>query len=139
MGRKKDDDVWNHFKKSKGGVDCNFCQQHYKSENVTKMRRHLISCFHCPDNIKSRLKQMPSMDDNLAEKVTDSLDLAAVTMESESTTSQSSRASTPHSSRASTPQLSRPTTPNLQRFFDRITEKENVRFAILLRNVICEW
>lgn len=128
MGRKKDDDVWNHFKKEKGGVDCNFCKQHYKSENVTKMRKHLISCFHCPENIKLRLKQMPSLDENLAEKVSDSLDLAGVTTESASTTPQSSRASTPHSSRASTPISSRPTTPNVQRFFDRMTEKENVSY-----------
>lgn len=134
MGRKKNDDVWNHFNENKGGVNCNFCQKNYKVPNVTKMKNHLISCLHCPDNIKSKMKGL-SVDEKLAEKVSDALVLAGITTESASP--NSSRASTPQSSRASTPQplsqtSSRPSTPNFPRFVDRMTDKENVSFAFCL-------
>lgn len=120
MGRKKDDEVREHFEEDKNGFKCVFCKKHYKNENVTKMRAHLISCLHCPDNVKHALaKHTSTVDGNLAENVFDSLDLAAI-----------ETASLSASSRASTPQSSRASTPSLARYLDRMTDKDNVSFVI---------
>lgn len=120
MGRKKDDKVREHFVEDpKGGFKCVFCKKHYKNENVTKMRNHLVSCLQCPDKVKHALaKHTSTVDENLTDNVFESLDLAAIESASLST-----------SSRASTPQSSRTTTPNLARFFDRMTDKDNVSFV----------
>lgn len=132
MGRKKNEEVWTHFTSKIGGAECNFCKQVYKSENVTKMRNHLLSCFHCPENIKLRLDRNRTTERNLSEKLSDALELDTNATES----SVSSAQSTPQNSRPSTPQTSsRASTPNFPRsitpFVDRMSDRENVSFTIL--------
>lgn len=134
MPRKKNEEVWAHFTKKIGGAECNYCKQVYKSENVTKMRKHLLSCFHCPENIKAKLDRNSMVDTNLTEKLSEALEIATNDMElsSAASTPQSSRPSTPNTSRASTPSYSRAMTP----FVDRMSDKENVCFALFFCNVM---
>lgn len=124
-----------HFTSKAGGFECNYCKQIYKSENVTKMRKHLTSCFHCPENIKLKLDKNSTMEGNLSEKLSEALELASNTTQSSlasaSSTPQSSRPSTPNTSRASTPNFPRAMTP----FLDRMSDKENVGFALFFYNL----
>lgn len=127
MGRKKNEEVWTQFTSKSGGFECNFCKQTYKSENVTKMRKHLMSCFHCPDNIKLKIDQSSTADANLVEKLSDALELASNATDSP----LASASSTANTSRASTPNFPRSMTP----FLDRMTDKENVGFVFFFCNL----
>lgn len=122
----KKGDVWDHFEEKNGGWQCAYCKTHYKHENATKMRKHLVAnCLHCPDNIKSKLNRKSSVDKSLSEYVSGSLDLtsggAVPKTASVPSTPESSVATTPRTSRSSTPNF-----PNLMSFADRMTDKENV-------------
>lgn len=124
MGRKKNDEVWDHFSKNAGGIECDYCKHQYKSENVTKMRKHLISCLHCPVNVQK------SLDRKSTVKTNSIADLTIDTTESPQSPAPSQNSpSLLHDSRSSTPQSSRPSTPNfLKPFVDRMSDKENVSF-----------
>lgn len=128
MGRKKKENVRQYFSKNKNGIECNFCKLNYKAENVTKMGKHLISCMHCPQNIKSKLdgKQISGME--TFEKQNDTIDSNLSDTTFSTASSSTARSSTPMSSRPSSPFFSR-----VSSFLDRMTEKENVNFQLKCR------
>lgn len=137
MGRTKNQNVWRNFTDKSKLIECNFCKKSYQSKNVNKLQGHLLTCLHCPDIVKSRLRSKESKEqhaqpfDNPNMEVDDSSSSTATTSRS------SSRASTPQpNSRPQTPNISNPPTHSstlkpMAMFYDRMGDQENVRINFL--------
>lgn len=123
MGRSKNSIVWRNYTKKGNGVDCNFCKKSYRFANVSKMKKHSISCLHTPDTVKIRLNS------EAHEKDIAPLSTAFEAEIDNNSSASSTMPKSPASTASTAASSSRPSTPASRSsalFFDKMTDQENV-------------